>query len=114
LFLFGIKTNRIGFVKYLLDLDIGLQDFSRSSIKLLETALESHSSEMVKLVLSTDPNLRSKRHAIWSNYDICFVLTLDIAQLLVKAGANISAKQVSTRKTAGYHLKQRSAFATLS
>jgi ankyrin repeat protein len=84
----GIQTGNTLFVKNLLGLGTGLQDWIRLSQFPLEEAVTMGNLEMAKIILDICPEIISKYHQIrWNSVERG--LSAPIAQLLVKAGINI-------------------------
>jgi len=93
LFIFGIRTGRICFVRDLLELNVGLEDFVCYSDDPLRVAVSVGSAEMVELILNAGFDVRSNRHdSCWRGALIHDGLTIEIASLLVKAGADVTTK----------------------
>jgi ankyrin repeat protein len=88
LLIHGIQTGHILFVKNLLDLGTGLQDWIRFSSDPLLAAVHAGNFEMVKLILDICPE--SISNGLWiSQLPIERGFLAQIAQLFVRAGANV-------------------------
>ncbi|TVY16175.1 putative ankyrin repeat protein [Lachnellula arida] len=99
LFLYGIKTNSNRFVLDLLDLDVGLQDFVRTSDEALTEAILAGNTEIVKLILG----LSGIRYGLsgpstsWRRALLEEKFSTEIARLLVDVGADVRGKVYSLK-----------------
>ena len=88
LLIHGIQTGHFPFVKDLLDLGSGLQDWIRISSYPLEAAVRAGNFEMVELILDICPG--SISNSPWTSLlHIERGFSAQIAQLFVRAGANV-------------------------
>ncbi|TVY40593.1 Ankyrin [Lachnellula subtilissima] len=96
LFLYGIKISSIRFVADLLDLDVGLQDFVRTSDKALKEAIVAGNVEIVKLILGLG-GIRYDLSGVsdWFSWRGALAgrkFSVEIARVLVDVGADVCGK----------------------
>jgi ankyrin repeat protein len=97
LLIHGIQTGHFPFVKALLELGSGLQDWIRISSYPLEAAAQAGNFEMVELILDICPE--SISNSPWtSQLHIERGFSAQIAQLFVRAGANVHGQVYSIFK----------------
>ncbi|TVY28262.1 Ankyrin repeat domain-containing protein [Lachnellula hyalina] len=91
LFLYGIKISSIRLVSDLLDLDVGLKDFVRTSDEVLKKAILAGNTEIVELVLSLGEIKYhlSGRDTPWRRSLVQGTFSTGIARLLVGVGADV-------------------------
>ncbi|TVY50444.1 Ankyrin repeat domain-containing protein 50 [Lachnellula cervina] len=93
LFLYGIKTGSNSFVTDLLDLDVGLQDFVRTSDQALKEAIIAGNTETVQLILGLGEikyNLSGvSGWPSWRQALLKGKFSTEIARLLVEIGADV-------------------------